>query len=151
MTRPRHVSARFQPTLWARLAVVLLAVLQVIAPSWHVCDMAGGDRCASTSHHGMAMAGGDDDAQRPLICYCAEKPHADSPVKDRLEGVEAHSHSPFCLALLLQSMPGSVAAVVPFHIMLLSPEFTPPVRRESAPPAAPVRHFEARGPPLISL
>lgn len=149
--RHRRPAIRLQPTLWARLAVVLLAVLQVIAPSWHVCDMAGGDTCSPSSHHGMRMAAGGDGAQQPLICYCAEKPHLEPTVKDRLNGVETHSHSPFCLALLLQTMPGAVAAVVPFQIVLLTPEFTPPVQPESAPPTAIGHHFEARGPPSTSL
>ena len=132
----------------ARTAVVLLALVQLIAPSWHVCAL-GGSSCHD-SHQEQAQVwkpkcGGG------LKCSCVKPEGAlysptgqwiSAPVDDTFHGT--------CLARLLLGMPSSAAA--PFHfavsfsqriLFASSPIVLPTVAALPQPPS--------RGPPLFCV
>jgi hypothetical protein len=139
--RHRH-SFRDNISPLQRVALVLFALVQVIAPTWHVCEMSG--RCADCPPGQTATVlschpPASQTAQAKRKC-CIKKKHA------------AISQRPLpfdgtCLAKMLWAMPGSL--VSPFDLQLL---FSPlPVTAVSQP-----KYFQpvalpqppARGPPL---
>jgi hypothetical protein len=156
MPRPFRSSAVPRTALWSRFLVVLLALLQVVAPTWHVCDMGG--HCASMSrhaggHHEDYAEGSSNTPLRPFICACAGNPNQ-HPVPANWPKWNEHltgHDDPFCLARLLQTMPATQAAGMPplvIRFVSLPAEYV--ATPSSSPKEAP-GDFPARGPPSFSL
>lgn len=135
----------------ARFFVLMLALLQFVAPTWHVCEMGGhvmshGD---PASHAAMAAqaAPAQDGPRQALVCYCAPKEsHQADPDTPKLSAAP-DSHHPTCLALLLQTMPGDFAAAPALFSISVS-FFAPHVTSEEFPAIAVLRHYRGRAPPL---
>jgi len=129
-----------------RFFVIALALLQLVAPTWHVCAL-GGHLAAHSkmAHHGaLRVAAGAPN--RPLICFCAPHQKPLDPQTPRLDGVLSANHAT-CLALLLQTMPGQTGAPPPiFESRALVPaDFKIEVR--SAPCLTAPRRSRGRAPP----
>lgn len=146
----RHILQRWPRQ--ARFFVLALALLQFVAPTWHVCEMgghvmAGGDM---SSHAGMAVAAtaAPTGPQRPLICYCAAKPshHTDSDAPHFSPTL--NSQHATCLALLLQSMPGHFTAGPALFTFSVAFVKLSAARPELSPSTAFLSHFRGRAPPL---
>lgn len=135
-----------------RFFVVALALVQFVAPTWHICAL-GGHICGTrtAAHHGASPVtefNGENAPMRPLICVCAAPlPPLDSKTA-RLDGVSHTGHST-CLALLLQTMPGQTAvAPAVFEPRALSAVHGAALTH-IAPSLAPSRGFRGRAPPKI--
>jgi hypothetical protein len=149
---------RSLPPLSLRLLVVLLAFVQFIAPTWHVCEMGGHVMAmrpgASMAHHGdtdaaQAKQASADGPMQPLICYCAPKPkHQENPNWPKLTPVVSHDEHVTCLALLLQTMPGAVAAPATLLRIGAPVEFSWQARPLTSPSFSPLPRFRGRAPPL---
>ena len=131
----------FPPRLSTRFAVVLLALLQFVAPSWHICDFGladcGCDRSALASS-GKAV----DEASLPPCCR--HKAHA----RGKTESCPHRPYTGFCLARFLESYFGSTSAHGPELIrrlrMVSVPDWSPVAPPSHVPPAR-----SGRGPPLV--
>ncbi len=174
-----HRALRFGLQLWlqlwprsARFFVLALALLQFVAPTWHVCEMGGHVAARHNSggvtgtHHENAAKSAtlialqaaphnqDETATRkPLICFCVREEHAPketapNPNAPHLENAP-HSGHATCLALLLQSMPGAVTASPALirQSVVRCESFV--ARHESAPQIAILRRFRGRAPPVF--
>ena len=99
-----------------RAAILLLALVQIIAPMWHVCSMSGMTCHDPEAQHSVQIwkpkCGGG------LQCPCVKPAGAlysptgqwySAPVDDAFHGT--------CLARLLMGMPGSVAAPFDFTVL----------------------------------
>lgn len=156
MSRSFRSPATSRTALWSRLAVVLLALLQIVAPTWHVCDMGG--HCAGRAmhaggHHEEYAEGSSNTALRPFICACAGNPDS-HPAPANWPKWNEHliGHGdPFCLARLLQTMPATQAAGMPPLVIRF---VSLPAEYVASPTSAPqtlTGDFPARGPPSFSL
>ena len=141
----------------ARAAIVLLAVLQVVAPMWHVCALSGSS--GQHSQHERQKPQKPAPAWKPkcgggLKCPCvppkAEPAPAASATKQQLSATEKdHSHGT-CLALLLMGMPGRVSAS--FQLAFILTPRTVFARLPFLPPAvALMPQPPSRGPPRLPL
>lgn len=136
------------PTIWKRAIVIWLALLQVVAPTWHVCGLGG-----STHRHadeGQAKVWTPKCGGGP-ICPCV--PPAGATVSSTGQDLSAsdkeHSHGT-CLARLLMGMPGSLSAS--FNIVILNAQsttFAPSLC--PSPAVALMPQPPARGPPVASV
>jgi hypothetical protein len=150
------MASRFRslPPLTLRLLVVLLAFVQFIAPTWHVCEMGGHvmsmrPGAAMAAHHGEATQTKEDGPQQPLICYCAPKPkHQENPNWPKLTPVVSHDEHVTCLALLLQTMPGAVAAPATLVRLGAPVQFFWQAKSQTSPSFAFLPRFRGRAPPL---
>jgi hypothetical protein len=144
------LSVRREFSFRARLLLALLALLQFIAPTWHVCEMGGSVCCppktrAAKLHCDLAPAGGST----PIVARCAECPPRAETSAQNFVGAIPDAHAEHCLAKLLLGMPWqSVAAQ---EVVSLRP------RQVGSTPAAPrlVSSFDwpqppSRGPPIFS-
>ena len=127
-----------------RVAIVMLAIVQTVAPSWHVCQMGG----YANTHHSkpqttvwkVPSCGGGPKC----ICKREAFPPGTTFFSNRDECASNH-----CLARLLMGMPSQ--SVLPVSLAL------PHISRVQLAPAHP-KYFEratftlppARGPPLLS-
>ncbi len=149
-----------------RFFVVALALLQLVAPTWHICAMGGhvaGHSAGHSAGHGAnhdsasgsgaailaALAESPAQANRPLICVCAphEKPQTPpDPRAPRFEGRADASHAT-CLAMLLQTMPAQLGAPprLPRSQSLVVAAFV--ASFYGAPSVAAPRRFLGRAPP----
>jgi hypothetical protein len=135
MMAPRFVmSFRREFSFRVRLLVVLLALLQLIAPTWHVCEM-GGSRCCPPQS-GAAK----------LQCHLPAEAEVSPPI---FVGAVPTAHTENCLAKLLLGMPWQNVA----------PEAAAPLRPRQAgsTPAAPrfvslagLPQPPSRAPPIFS-
>lgn len=126
-----------------RFFVMALALLQFVAPTWHICALGGHTAKRGAAHHRAKPA---LPANQPLICFC---PAPQKPLDlntPRLNGVSHDDHAT-CLALLLQIMPGQTGALVEIFDsrsiggVMFDADF------QSAPPLAAPRRFLGRAPP----
>jgi len=135
---------RYPPTLSTRFAVVLLALLQFVAPSWHICDLGlSGCSCDQTS---LVRAGKPvDEASLPPCCR--HKAHAAGRTESG-QTTPPHPYTGFCLARFLESYFGSTSARGPELIRRLRlvsiPDWSPEV-----PPTQSLPSPAGRGPPLV--
>ncbi|MBV9468587.1 MAG: hypothetical protein JO316_18190 [Abitibacteriaceae bacterium] len=137
-------SSRFSTPL-ARLAIVLLAVLQFVAPTWHVCELGGSSCCEHqlTTQSLPSITG--------LTATCGRCTERKGAVSGRI--VQARDNCPFtgtCLARLLESMPGSFFAlptlllpVATRYLSVLTPSTLCSVVALPQPPV--------RGPPVLAF
>lgn len=139
--------------LWPRpirFFVLALALLQFVAPTWHVCQLGGhvmARGAARAMHHGATPSVETQaKANQPLICFCAPRPKPIDPKTPLLNGI-SHANHATCLALLLQTLPG--ATVTPPAIFRDVATFRADfiARREIAPQIALLRRFRGRAPP----
>lgn len=141
------------PSRALRWAVVLLALLQIVAPLWHVCAL-GGHAMASdaAAHHGtVAIPVQSDGPRRPLICWCPPSHDADpNSGGPKFSPVVSHEDHGTCLALLLQTMPGALAAAPTIALSSTKVESRFPIRHERAPTLAILRRFRGRAPPAFA-
>lgn len=146
--------------LWprpTRFFVLALALLQFVAPTWHVCEMGGHVMAhgATKSHHGalklaqVQTQSGATETQQPLICFCQahEKPAPD-PNAPQLESGSHPSHAT-CLALLLQTMPATALAPPAIFEIRTATLSSFIARHETAPQTAILRRFRGRAPPMF--
>ena len=155
---------RFRPWLsvrhladspWARLMLVALVLVQVVAPSWHVCELGG--RMASCSKpmagmqgmaHGFPVEPGE--GRQPIICVCRdEKPKTPPANEVRLDARADTDCHVQCLALLLQSMPGQEACAPDLFGFGLAYEPSRTAREHHFVPATQHR-FGGRAPPVAA-
>lgn len=153
----------------ARWWALLLCVWVALAPAWHVCEMGGHVMASGAATHGamthgltthgassieaalLASAADNSAVERPLICYCAPRPHSasvsSSVSRFQVAAVPLH-HAMTCLAMLLQSMPGDFAAAPSWGgapgAVVETAWAAPRVRALFAAP----RHERGRAPPL---
>lgn len=136
-----------QPPLM-RVAVVLLALLQFIAPTWHVCEL-GGKSChsgheAKTKVWKPKCGGG-------RLCRCIPPKGAVVALTGQLLTAPGdESCHGTCLALLLTSMPGSIAAPIPFaSFSAQRTAFAPTPLASPAATSMPLP--PSRGPPPLTV
>lgn len=106
------LTTRREFSMRARFLVALLALVQFIAPTWHVCEMGGASCCPpktgeAKQHCAPLSTLGSDGAAKP---NCAKCPQA-AATSFQLENTSA-PHSENCLAKLLLGMPLQEAAPV---------------------------------------
>ena len=145
-----HCTFRADPTPLQRLALVLFAILQLVAPTWHVCEMSGNcDDCPSHMASSSSVASLNlqchvQPATKTKFACCRAKPNQ-TVWKDRAEPFDGT-----CLAKELLAMPSSL--VSPFDLQLL---FTPRLATVFPRPkyfqAASLPQPPARGPPSTSV
>lgn len=130
-----------RPTFFVRFAVCLLAVLQGVAVSWHVCDL-GGPHPGGTQCHPMALseANGapchaEDDPTRAWRMTLGEVPR-----------VTDASH---CLAALLSTTPAQTSQAFALSAVFVAHELPREAPRTHLCDAAPCG-IGARGPPVFS-
>jgi hypothetical protein len=135
MAAPRFLmSVRREFSFRVRLLVGLLALLQLIAPTWHVCEL-GGNTCCPPQN-GAAKV------------QCHLPPEAEASPQTFI-GAIPDAHAEHCLAKLLLGMPWQ--AVLPEQAALLR------LRQAGSTPAAPrlvslagLPQPPSRGPPIFS-
>lgn len=118
----------------ARLLVVVLVLVQFIAPTWHVCEMSGVSCCPRQT-----------ESARP---HC-ERPSTPAAIEAFI-GATAEPHVENCLAKLLLGMPLQAAA--PAETLEVSTRQTPST--PDAPPSlfpSDLPQPPSRGPPVFSL
>ena len=126
------LTARF-PFRWKVLAA-LLCLVQVVAPTWHVCDMGLSAHCQS---HQVEL-----EPNQPLVCFC---PESLSPFN--LSAHQPDAGDETCLAMLLQTMSGQFAlapVALDFQARLVVLEKA----REIIPARRFVAQFRGRAPPV---
>lgn len=146
---------------WARMLLLALALMQCIAPTWHVCSLGGHASChqnVASGHgaggqtaHGFALAPVSAEAQegrQPVICICLPEAEGDKSQPD-LTAAPAVQGEPQCLALMLQSMPGHGAAQ-PELITFAARQLPLVANRPSPVALAEVRSHSGRGPPALT-
>ena len=143
-SRASILAAQRTPLL--RLAIVLLALVQLVAPSWHVCELGG-----TTCHPKHAKA----EIWKPKCgggktCPCVKPPGAIVSLTGQvLDGHDPPHHST-CLALLLMSMPGAIASAFAL-VLLLARRHSRALPAFLPPSCAPLRQPPSRGPPHLSF
>ena len=146
LTRASILAVQRAPGPLVRLAVVLLALVQLVAPSWHVCELGG---YACHPKHAKAEVWKPKCGGGP-VCSCVKPPGAiESLTGQVLDGRDSPGHNT-CLALLLMSMPGAIA---PAFTLALSTARRPARTLPAlAPPlCAVLRQPPSRGPPPLSF
>lgn len=130
-------AARF-PLRW-KFLVALLCLIQVVAPTWHVCDMGLSAHCQS---HQTAELKPD----QPLVCFCPapEKPLTPFNLAEHFQS----SQDVTCLAMLLQTMPGQFA-LAPVALDFHAPIVALDAAREDILPRRFVAQFRGRAPPVV--
>lgn len=136
MQRRQYLDKKAPPTWWVRCAVLFLACLQVVAPTWHVCaEGASG----SAHEHQMAMA---HDA--------CSMPQMSSHQNDSTQLNNQPMAMDHCLAKLLQHVLGNNQFrleldfnAITVSVLVEAPADNPLTR------ALPVK--QARGPPSYLL
>jgi hypothetical protein len=145
------LSVRREYSPAARVLLALLALLQLIAPTWHVCEMGGGSCCPSNVQTAMAHCE-RRTATASSPPHCSKCLEAEATQDGAITFVAGAPHPPFagnCLAKLLLGMPWqSVAAqqlffTARFHIAFAAREYS------SLSPCASVLP-PSRAPPLFS-
>ena len=147
--RASILAAQRAPGPLFRLAVVLLALVQLVAPSWHVCELGGYSCHTGHGRHAKAEVWKPKCGGGP-VCPCVKPPGAIVSLTGQvLDGRDTPQHGT-CLALLLMSMPGAIAPAVAVALLL--------ARRgtHALPPLLPflcalLRQPPARGPPHLSF
>ena len=135
----------------ARFLVALLALVQFIAPTWHVCEMGGASCCPpktgdSLQHCASPGASAADDAAKPK---CEKCPEAESAEPLTVSATSA-PHGENCLAKLMLGMPLQNAA--PVALLEFSSrriESTPATLQQLSIGDLP--QPPSRGPPVSSL
>ena len=152
----RRPFSQFSPRA-LRFWVLALALLQVVAPVWHVCALGGhvfGHEKAA--HHGAAnetakpAASDENAAPQALICYCPPKSAAPQLAANEMRVAatpDAMDHAT-CLALLLQTLPAQMAAPPAIFVFQTSAEIELVSRPLSAVSIAAMRRFRGRAPPV---
>jgi len=144
------LTTRREWSIRARFLVAILALIQFIAPTWHVCEMGGSSCCppktgAAKQHCARPSTPAADAAAKP---HCAKCPQA-AATSFQLENTPA-PHGENCLAKLLLGMPLQEAA--PVATLEFAAQQTP-----STPAAPRVVSVEdlpqppSRAPPVFSL
>jgi hypothetical protein len=135
------------PSPLLKLAVALLVLVQLVAPSWHICEL-GGYSCHG-SGHAKAQIWTPKCGGGP-VCPCEKPPGAILSLTGQiLDGHDSGGHG-FCLALLLMSMPGALAVAFAL-ITLASRRSAAALPATLLPALATLRQPPARGPPFLSF
>ena len=118
----------------ARLLVAILALVQFIAPTWHVCEMSGISCCPPKTESSLQL------------CHDRSTPAA----SEANVSATAEPHVENCLAKILLGMP--LQEIAPEETLALS------IRQTPSTPAAPLSlcigdlpQPPSRGPPVFSL
>jgi hypothetical protein len=136
MQRHRKLERKSPPSWWVRCAVIALACLQVVAPTWHICSEG---------------ATGNPPGQNSAMARCACSLPQTSANED---GSNQLSNQPmamdFCLARLLQHILGNsqFRLVLDFNAVTVS-DFANPTADSPIIRALPVQ--QARAPPSYLL
>ena len=133
---------QFPPARGTRIAVVLLALLQFVAPSWHICDLGLSDCCCPAA---AMVSPGQPGADANLPPCCRHKAHLGAKTGSSCPD---HPYTGFCLARFLESYFGSTAARGPElvrQLRLVSIPDCDPV----GPPSQSLPAPAGRGPPLV--
>jgi len=133
----------YPPTLSTRIAVVLVALLQFVAPSWHICDLGLSNCCCDQT---ALASSGSATADATLPACCRHKARAGGKSESG-QSCPHHPYTGFCLARFLESYFGSTSAAGPELVLRLRlvgiPDF-----RTSSPPLSLTPVPAGRGPPL---
>ena len=134
---------------------MLLALLQAIAPSWHVCP---GGSCAMPMSDGMAVPGGVFSTAA-LMVAAPECPnclfsalHVQQKSNARRPTLCAQSlgHNVTCLACLLQSMQGQTGVTLALLLTLFLSSASYSHFPQNSVALALLRHYRGRAPPVTS-
>lgn len=138
--------------LWMRLALVALVMVQVVAPSWHVCVLGGNvahsaDRTAQANSSSLYCIPRVTDAPATNISDALAA--AASALSGSLSAPHEDCATP-CLARLLMGMPGAVSPVqtLAFNTETRPAPFVWPLHLASL---AALSQAPSRGPPALSL
>ncbi len=134
-----------QPARWLQLVVLLLAVVQVVAPTFHTCEQGGHCPCTVTVNGAQQLLA--------VPACCRHKLHAVSGSKSGAAIDQSSEESPFsgtCLAQLLQSMPGSLYYRTSL-VLLAVPRAAPCPTPEQTPLTVASRREPSRGPPSFTI
>lgn len=134
-----------------RFCVALLAMLSLVAPTWHVCSMGGHVMSHSgdvTTMAGMKHFDFQKSKSGTLICFCAAT-HPEKPASPfHLNGRMVMEHDANCLALMLSAMPALL--VSPAQLQVVSRvSFRVFSSRCEFPDREFIRTFCGRGPPVM--
>jgi len=131
MQRHRKLERKSPPSWWVRCAVLLLACLQVIAPTWHICSMG---------------ADGPAPEQKMAMAHCACAMPEVSPSNDKSQLNNQPMAMDYCLARMLQHILGNsqFRLVLDFNAITVSTLVEPPA---ASPLIRALPVSQARGPP----
>lgn len=135
MKRHHHIVKKAPPSWWVRFAVLALACLQVVAPTWHICA----EGASGSPGHKMAIAHES----------CA-MPQASSHQSDSAQLSNQPMAMDHCLAKLLQHVLGNSQ----FHLVLDFNATTVSILAEAPADNPLIRVLsvqQARGPPTHLL
>jgi hypothetical protein len=154
MPRPTpHTSTGPLAPLWLRLTVVLLAVVQVVAPSWHICELGGNTGASYPACHvpGTPSAGAPTGGVLAAVTEQEITPEAAAALAAApwLTGLPEDCASSSCLARLLMGMPGSIAHSTALTVVFEDPQ-SPTVATLRLASIAALPQPPSRGPPAFS-
>ena len=131
-----------RPGLLVQLAVLLLAIVQVVAPTFHTCEQGGHCPCTAMVH------GRQEVVSLPPCCRHKAVGGTHGAAIDG-----GSSETPFtgtCLAQLLQTMPGSLYAAGSLILLAVGRTASAPTL-EQAPVFIALRREPSRGPPSLNV
>lgn len=129
-----------RPTLLFRFAVCLLAVLQGVAVSWHVCELGG-------PHGGAAHCHVAAQTAEPAQCHTEDDPtRAWRMVMDEAPLAAGNTH---CLAALLSTTPAQTTQAFAFASTFEARVLPRTIPQTPLCDAA-THALDARGPPVFS-
>jgi hypothetical protein len=132
MQRQRKLERKLPPAWWVRCAVIALACLQVIAPTWHICSEG---------------ADGPAPGQKMAMAHCAcDAPQTSANKNDAVQLNNQPMAMDFCLARMLQHILGNsqFRLVLDFRAATISTLVEHPA---DAPIIRTLPVQQARGPP----
>jgi len=142
------------PPFLVRLAVVLLALLQIVAPMWHTCSTGG---YAVPVPNGLAASGASSSAIARIMampqcpqCLYRVPPARQEPSQHPTLSAQSLPHEETCLACLLQSMPSQVSVILTlaFTFLFFVASYLSLLR--SVPALALLQRYRGRAPPILA-
>lgn len=145
MRTPFLLSVQREFALQTRLLIALFALLQLIAPTWHICEM-GASSCCPPSGEGAALHCPLPTSTTVQGSHCE---HASPNEPQFTVGATPAPHEENCLAKMLMGMPWQSVATYelpkPITDHLTAVPATPLCATVATLPQPP-----SRGPPLFS-
>ena len=145
MRTPFLLSVQREFALQTRLLIALFALVQIIAPTWHICEM-GVSSCCPPSGQSQTL---HCPLPQTALSQSAHCEHASPNKPEFTVGATPASHEENCLAKLLMGMPWQGVAAIelprPSTDHLPVSPATPRCVSVAALPQPP-----SRGPPLFS-
>ena len=136
MQRNRNRQRIAPPSWWVRCAIIALACLQVVAPTWHICSMGAG-----------STAPGQQISTPRCSCDMPSMGNSGKPGEAVLSNYQTEA---FCLAKLLQHVLGNsqFRLVLDFSAVTIATLLEPPA---ASPLLRTIPVDRARGPPRLLI